>query len=75
MFPQKLPLLFVLHLLSIIGVIALAIVGGVFYLQQPAAMLSLLALQYVPEFPVVHDPASMDKEELDEAIGMGFGQG
>lgn len=60
MYPSRVPFLYVLHLLIIACAIMLGIYVGVVILGEPLTLLLILALNFLPEVPLVPEP---DAEE------------
>lgn len=75
MYPSRVPLLYVLHLLIIASAIMLGVYVGCVVLGQPLALLLVLALNFLPEIPLVPEPGGDDDSEDDysaEGKPMGF---
>lgn len=72
MFPSKIPVVYVVHMVIVgIAIIAAIMVGH--FLNQPLALLSLLALNFLPsspqEFPLVPQGAQDEEDSNDDYDG------
>lgn len=71
MYPSKTPFIYVLHFLVI-----LVILGGALFLgyvhAQPLAMLSLLALKFLPEVHLIPEPEVQEERLYDGQGAAGF---
>ncbi len=65
MFPSKSPLLYIIHMAIILVTIMCAILVGAWHLNQPLALLSLLALNFIPDWPLVQQMPA-EEEEIEE---------
>lgn len=61
MFPSKTPLLYILHVGAILVCIVVALLVGL-ALKEPLALLSLLCLKLIPEFPLMPQGAALDAD-------------
>lgn len=62
MYPSRVPFLYVLHLMIVACAIMLGIYVGAVVLEQPLALLLILALNYLPEIPLVPEPGAEEED-------------
>lgn len=70
MYPSKFPVIYILQLLIIGAVIGGSIYFGVVHLGQPLAILAVMALKFIPDFPLVPEPEGAS--EYSGSGRMGF---
>ncbi len=72
MYPSQNPLLYIIHTVGILLIIALCLWFGL-QTNQPLALLSVLALSYLPEWPLVQNMNDDDDEDPGYDGGSKFG--
>lgn len=69
MYPSRIPFLYVLHLMIIACAIVFGVYVGAVILGEPLALLLILALNFLPDLPLVPEPGAEEGQEPGEYDG------